>query len=127
MPPFASCGASSISLIAPGSGVGTVIGEMSMPVLSGASTYALGKVVANHFQKGGTLEDLDFKTAKQEYTDEMDTGKKVADEVRQDTSAPKSDSDETIDKLRKLAELRDQGVITGEEFQELKARLLAQL
>ena len=108
-------------------GVGTVIGEMSMPVLSGASTYALGKVVANHFQKGGTLEDLDFKTAKQEYTDEMDTGKKVADEVRQDTSAPKSDSDETIDKLRKLAELRDQGVITGEEFQELKARLLAQL
>ncbi len=108
-------------------GVGTVIGEMSMPVLSGASTYALGKVVASHFQKGGTLEDLDFKTAKQEYTDEMDTGKKVVDEVRQETSAPKSDSDETIDKLRKLAELRDQGVITGEEFQELKDRLLAQL
>lgn len=115
------------SLIKALPGVGTVIGEMSMPVLSGASTYALGKVVANHFQKGGTLEDLDFKTAKQEYTDEMDTGKKVADEVRQEKSAPKSDSDETIDKLRKLAELRDQGVITGEEFQELKDRLLAQL
>lgn len=108
-------------------GVGTVIGEMSMPVLSGASTYALGKVVANHFQKGGTLEDLDFKTAKAEYTDEMESGKKMADDVRREQNTAKTDSDETIDKLRKLAELRDQGVITGEEFQQLKERLLTQL
>lgn len=108
-------------------GVGTVIGELSMPALSGASTYALGKVVANHFQKGGTLEDLDIKTARKEYKDEMDTGKKVAEELKEQQNGSKSASDESIDKLRKLAELRDQGIITAEEFQELKARLLADI
>ncbi|MCC6459411.1 MAG: DUF697 domain-containing protein [Saprospiraceae bacterium] len=106
-------------------GVGTVIGELSMPVLSGASTYALGKVVAQHFQNGGTLEDLDLSTARREYTDEMDTGKKVADALRQD--GPKNESDEAIDKLRKLAELRDQGIITADEFQQMKERLLQQI
>lgn len=108
-------------------GVGTVIGELSMPILSGASTYALGQVVAHHFQKGGTLEDLDLKTARREYTEEMDSGKKMAEDLRREQSAPRTGSDETIDKLRKLAELRDQGVITGEEFQQLKERLLAQI
>lgn len=108
-------------------GVGTVIGELSMPILSGASTYALGQVVAHHFQKGGTLEDLDLKTARQEYTEEMDSGKKMAEDLRREQAAPRTDSDETIEKLRKLAELRDQGVITGEEFQQLKERLLAQI
>ncbi len=105
-------------------GVGTVIGELSMPVLSGASTFALGKVVANHFQKGGTLEDLDFKTAKKEYTDAVDTGKKMAEELKQTQNGAQNTSDESIDKLRKLAELRDQGIITAEEFQDLKKRLL---
>lgn len=108
-------------------GVGTVIGELSMPALSGASTYALGQVVAHHFQKGGTLEDLDFKTARKEYTEEMDNGKQVADDLRQEPGQTRGDSDETIGKLRKLAELRDQGVISGEEFQRLKERLLEQI
>lgn len=108
-------------------GVGTVIGELSMPALSGASTYALGKVVANHFQEGGTLADLDLKTAKQEYADAVETGKEVAEDIRNEAGATRSDSDEALDKLRKLAELRDQGVITEEEFRQLKERLLAQI
>ena len=29
-------------------GVGTIIGELSMPILSGPSTWALGRTVANH-------------------------------------------------------------------------------
>lgn len=108
-------------------GVGTVIGELSMPALSGASTYALGHVVAHHFQNGGTLENLDFKKARQEYSEEIDTGKKVAEDLRQDQGSAKSDSDETIDKLRKMAELRDQGIITAEEFQKLKEKLLTEI
>lgn len=115
------------SLIKAIPGVGTVIGELSMPALSGASTYALGQVVAHHFQKGGTLEDLDFKTARQEYSDEMDAGKKVAEDLHQQQGSAKSDSDESIDKLRKMAELRDQGIITAEEFQKLKEKLLSEI
>ena len=53
------------SLIKAIRGVGTVIGELTMPVLAGASTYALGHVVANHFHNGGTLENLDLRKARQ--------------------------------------------------------------
>ena len=120
----ARLGASLIKIIP---GVGTVVGELSMPVLSGASTYALGKVVAKHFQHGGTLADLDLTKARQEYSEEMDAGKKVAEELRRDQPVPPSESDDAINKLRKLAELRDQGVITAEEFKQLKERLLAEI
>ncbi|HNE30241.1 MAG TPA: SHOCT domain-containing protein, partial [Saprospiraceae bacterium] len=109
-------------------GVGTVIGELSMPVLSGASTYALGRVLANHFQQGGTLADLDLKSARREFEDEIETGKQVATELKNDAPAPEPDAtDETLSKLKKMAELRDAGVLTEEEFRELKARLLAQI
>ncbi|HNL39149.1 MAG TPA: DUF697 domain-containing protein [Saprospiraceae bacterium] len=109
-------------------GVGTIIGELSMPVLSGASTYALGRVLANHFQQGGTLADLDLKSARREFEDEIETGKQVATELKNDAPAPEPDAtDETLSKLKKMAELRDAGVLTEEEFRELKARLLAQI
>ncbi|MBK9337034.1 MAG: DUF697 domain-containing protein [Lewinellaceae bacterium] len=108
-------------------GVGTVVGSLSMPALSGASTYALGQVVARHFQKGGTLHDLDFPNARQEYTKEMDSAKKMVEEIQTEQPVPMSTSDEAIEKIRRIAELRDQGVITAEEFQRLKDRLLEQI
>lgn len=115
------------SLIKAVPGVGTVVGELTMPALAGASTYALGKVVAKHLQQGGTLADLDLRSAKKEYEEEIETGATVADEIRQQQATGKTATDENIDKLRKLAELRDQGIITAEEFQKLKERLLAEI
>jgi uncharacterized protein (DUF697 family) len=38
--------------------VGTVLASVSMPALSAAATYAIGKVFIQHFASGGTL--LDF-------------------------------------------------------------------
>jgi len=108
-------------------GVGTIIGELSMPALSGASTYALGKVVANHFHLGGSLDDLDLKNARKGYEVEVINGKKVAEQMAQTTPAPKSASDEAVDKLQKLAELKAAGIISEEEFGQLKTRLLTQI
>ena len=108
-------------------GVGTIIGELSMPALSGASTSALGKVVANHFQLGGSLDDLDLKNARKGYEVEVVNGKKVAEQMAQTTPAPKSASDEAVDKLQKLAELKAAGIISEEEFGQLKTRLLTQI
>lgn len=108
-------------------GVGTVIGELSMPALAGASTYALGRVVANHFDRGGNLNDLDLNWARKVYEQEMEAGKEVAEELRQEQTTTASTGDAALDKLRKLAELRDEGVITEEEFRNLKERLLAQI
>ena len=39
-------------------GVGTVIGALTMPVVSAGATYVIGKVFIQHFASGGTL--LDF-------------------------------------------------------------------
>lgn len=106
-------------------GVGTIVGELSMPVLSGASTYALGRVVANHFHKGGSLDDLDLKKARKGYESEMESGKRMAEELTQ--TKANSQTDETVEKLRKMAEMKDAGIITEEEFKQLKERLLAQI
>jgi hypothetical protein len=38
-----------------------------------------------------------------------------------------SPADETLDKVKKLAEMKDAGIITEEEFTTLKQRLLSQL
>ncbi len=105
-------------------GVGTIIGELSMPVLSGASTYALGRVIAWHFHKGGTLEDLDLRRAKKEYASEMENGQQVATEISQKGAKSASPADEAMEKIRKLSEMKNEGIISEEEFQQLKTRLL---
>jgi hypothetical protein len=40
---------------------------------------------------------------------------------------PAADSDELINKLKELATLKDQGVLTEEEFNAQKAKILAQM
>ena len=108
-------------------GVGTIVGELSMPVLSGASTYALGRVVASHFQKGGSLDDLDLKNARKNYESEMENGKRVAEDLTQTKPQAQSDTDDAMEKIRKMAEMKEAGIITEEEFKQLKERLLAQI
>lgn len=121
---LARLGASLINIIP---GVGTVIGEISMPVLSGASTYALGHVVASHFQKGGSLEDMDFKNARKKYEAQMEEGKKVADDLRKSTPTPSDETTAVMDKITKLSELHKNGILTDEEFQQMKGKLLTQI
>jgi uncharacterized protein (DUF697 family) len=108
-------------------GVGTIIGELSMPALSGASTYALGRVVAMHFHNGGSLEDLDLTKARKGYETEVENGKQVASEMAQTQPPTTSKTDEAIEKVKKLAEMKDNNIITEEEFKQLKERLLAQI
>jgi uncharacterized protein (DUF697 family) len=114
------------SLIKAIPGVGTIIGDMTMAALSGASTYALGKVVSAHFAKGGTLDDLDFNFAKKQFEVEIEEGKKVANDLNAEPIAvvTENDTDALLDKLRKLATMRDEGLITVEEYQKLKERLI---
>lgn len=108
-------------------GVGTVIGELSMPILSGASTWALGRTVANHMHRGGSLEDLDLTKARKSYDVEMEEGKKVAQELKETQAVPPSESDAAIEKIKKLAEMKEAGILSEEEFRQLKERLLGQI
>jgi uncharacterized protein (DUF697 family) len=116
------------SLIKAIPGVGTFIGEMSMPVLSGASTYALGHIVAQHFHDGGTLEDFDLTKARNTYKEEIEEGKRIANELTpQAPPAAMTGTDATLERINKLAEMRDAGVLTEEEFTQMKTKLLSDL
>jgi len=63
-------------------GIGATVGVATMPLVSGASTYAIGKVFIQHFSTGGTFLTLDPEMAKNYYRDMYNEGKKVAAEMK---------------------------------------------
>jgi uncharacterized protein (DUF697 family) len=113
----ARLGANALKLIP---GIGSVLGGLSSSIVSGASTYAIGRVAINHFEEGGTFANLDMNAARRAYEQEFERGKQVA----KDLASEKKDS---LSKLERLGQLRDKGVITAEEFEEQKKRVLASM
>jgi uncharacterized protein (DUF697 family) len=113
----ARIGANALKLIP---GIGSVLGGITASIVSGASTYAVGQVAKNHFEAGGTFANMDMNAARRAYEQEFEQGKQVA----KDLSSEKKDS---LGKLERLGQLRDKGVLTAEEFEEQKKKLLASL
>ncbi|WP_018694097.1 YcjF family protein [Algicola sagamiensis] len=58
--------------------VGHALAALSLPILASAATYAVGKVMTDHLEQGGTLEDFDAKAAKKEFNDNLEEGKQAA-------------------------------------------------
>ncbi|WP_367390075.1 DUF697 domain-containing protein [Lewinella sp. LCG006] len=146
---LARAGARSLIKLVPG--IGTLIGGVTVSVFNGASTYALGEVFKRHFDSGGTILDFDTERLKKVYKEKFEKGKKVAKEwqaeaeqtetaeaqptaqtepaanVTNPPPATAKNTEETsiMDKLKSLAQMRDEGVITEEEFSEMKRKLIA--
>ena len=55
--------------------VGSVLGGSTMMLLSGASTYAIGHVFARHFEKGGTVLDIEANQVKKQFNEYYEAGK----------------------------------------------------
>ncbi len=87
---FARLGASAIKLIP---GIGSVIGGVAMPVLSGASTYALGQVFKHHFETGGTFLDFDVSRLRKYYSEQFEKGKKVAQDIKAEEDEKKKQAE----------------------------------
>ena len=122
---FAKLGSSFVKLIP---GFGTVLGGVSMSLLSGASTYAVGQVVIEHFESGGDLFDIDMEAAKKVYKDAFEEGKEVAENLQKEQKkAPAKTQEDVFEALEKLGALRDKGILTEEEFGSKKAELLKKL
>jgi len=62
--------------------IGFSLGAVSMPVISGASTYAVGKVFYRHFASGGTFLTFDAEKAKASYADMLQQGTKVSQSLQ---------------------------------------------
>jgi hypothetical protein len=63
----------------------------------------------------------------QKYADQEAQAQQAAPPPAASAEPPAADSDELINKLKELATLKDQGVLTEEEFSAQKAKILAQL
>ena len=55
-----------------------------------------------------------------------DRGKEVAEELRkkQQETPPSSQNHDVIDQLRQLAKLKEDGIITEDEFNDMKKKIL---
>ncbi len=148
---LARIGAGSLAKMIPV--VGSVVGSVANAIMAGASTYALGQVFKTHFDTGGTILDFDADRLKKLYKEQFEKGKKVAEELRKQREAkqkaeetvatseapaesefvpdsmtttaakPVSDAD-IITRLKELGELKAGGIITEEEFEKMKKRIL---
>jgi uncharacterized protein (DUF697 family) len=107
-------------------GVGSLLGGVTLAVLSGASSYALGEVFKRHFETGGTFLDFDPGRLKKYYDEKFEKGKEVAKEIQNDQKNKEKNSGNSslIDKLKDLGDLKEKGLISEEEFATLKKKLL---
>jgi len=66
--------------------IGQTAGAVTLPVLFGASTYAVHKVFVLHYEAGGTLLDLNPAKMKQYFSEQFLAGKSVAANLREGTA-----------------------------------------
>lgn len=59
----------------------------TMPLLGGASTYAVGKIFIQHFESGGTFLSMDSVKAKELFTERYEEGKAEAKKVASSLNA----------------------------------------
>jgi uncharacterized protein (DUF697 family) len=118
-------------------GVGSVIGGITMSVLSGASTFAVGGVFRRHLETGGTILDFDSKSLRKMYDELFEKGKEVAKEMdeQKETGQPTvvengSDAEKTdmkIQRIKELGQMLEQGLLTQEEYISLKKEILGNM
>ncbi|TAK37454.1 MAG: DUF697 domain-containing protein [Saprospiraceae bacterium] len=138
---LARIGAGSLAKMIPF--VGSFVGGVTNAALAGASTYALGQVFKIHFETGGTILDFDTNRLKKLYNEQFEKGKKVAEELRKQQEAKKKSEQTTspdagitssdksagfaqndVARIKELAELRDAGIISEEEFDKMKKKII---
>lgn len=133
---FARYGASLVKAVP---GIGSLLGGISMVIMSGASTYAVGQVCANFLDGNISLDNVDVKAAKKMFDKEFERGKEIAKDLKKKhdvgkeappapaaaPAPPKQEPEDIYALLIKLGELRDKKIITVEEFEAKKTELLA--
>jgi uncharacterized protein (DUF697 family) len=121
--------------------IGPIIGKLTLPVFAGATTYALGKVLAAHFEKGGRLDNFDWTTWQNYFEDQFKSGKAFVEDIQgkwniqvkaepmaATPDEPQAETTESIIiKLERLHDLHQKGILSEDEFLSKKQSLLQQL
>lgn len=67
--------------------IGYTTGAVTMPVISGAATYALYKTFVQHFESGGTFLDMEPAKVKAYFAEQFAKGKKCAADLKAKATA----------------------------------------
>lgn len=78
---FAGPASASLAKFIPFLGQG--LAYATLPVFSGASTYAVGKVFIQHFESGGTFLTFDPEKVRSYFAEQMREGQEVAKDISQ--------------------------------------------
>lgn len=108
-------------------GLGSIIGGITVSVFAGASTYALGEVFKKHFSSGGTILDFDPERLRKLYKEQFEKGKKVVEDLKNEKPAAGGNTKaatDVVSRLKALAELKEQGILSEEEFTAMKKKIL---
>lgn len=62
--------------------IGQTTGALAMPILAGATTYAVGKVFTQHFASGGTFLNFDPAAVREYYYEMFKEGQEVASKLK---------------------------------------------
>lgn len=76
MPTMATASLASLLKFIPG--LGSFVGGAGVSLLSGALTYAVGRVLSQHFESGGTLLDFDPTRVRDRFRSELKAGQEAA-------------------------------------------------
>ncbi|WP_186396390.1 YcjF family protein [Stappia sp. TSB10GB4] len=78
-------------------GIGWMVGMVSLPVVAGASTYAVGRSIARHYEDGGSLLDFDASKMRAFYKEQFEKGKDVAKRARDRVRSGAKEVAETVE------------------------------
>ena len=121
----ARIGASALKMVP---GIGSFTGGAAQIILSGASTYAIGKVFDRHFAQGGTLSDFNLSASKTAYEQQVEEGKRVAQQAKDETTAEQRNEVAAVTQtLERLGQLKKNGELTEDEYEMLKEKALSQI
>lgn len=112
--------------------IGSTLGGITVSAFSGATTYAIGQVLSQHFATGGSISEFDEEELKSFFEDQFKKGKEMvkewkeeAEEAIQNTTETISQPDQTTnsERLAQLEELKKSGFVTKTEYERIKKRL----
>lgn len=76
--------------------VGTLIGGITMSVLAGSSTLAVGEVMTKHFEEGGDFSNFKSSDWKDYYEERYEQAKKVVEKWKQEQTEKKTPEEREI-------------------------------
>ncbi len=67
--------------------IGTTTGALSATIIGGAVTYATGRLIIRHYDKGGSLDNFNTDEAKEAFDEVVAEGKVVAAKIAAETKS----------------------------------------